>query len=127
MGQSLSFKLVLGTLSNWAKKSSDTPLTWRGGFSDSCINSSTMRLSKSSVVLLVLSAPACMMEKAFARLRKAAETSPGRGREWAFWGWRSPLVSTRSRVVKKVDRSGRRGGGLFFFSSSLMLCSTGKV
>lgn len=49
--------------------------------------------------------------------------SPGKGIEFAFWGWREPEVSTWSRAEKKVERSGRRGGGAGVVVG-LMPCST---
>ncbi len=68
------------------------------------------------------SEPCCrIVAKASARLRKVAETSPGMGNACSFW---VSEVSTWERIEKKVERSGRRGGG--WFEGCLgTLCSTG--
>lgn len=119
-----SFRLFLGTLSRSIKNVSETPLTSFGGASALSIKLCIIISSKS----LECSdswppSPPRIMLNAFAKVLYAAATSPGKGREFSFCGLRSPDVSTRSRVVKKVERSGRRGGAASGFEC-LMLCST---
>lgn len=119
-----AFKLFFGTRSSCSMNSSDTPCTSVGGCSALCIRLST-RVSSNSLWVCSDDAPLPprIISKAFARFLKAAEMSRGKGRECAFCGWRSPDVSTRSRVEKKVLRSGRRRG---CSGPSLgTLCSTG--
>lgn len=104
-------RLFFGTRSSCSMNSSGTPCTSVGGCSALCIKLSTSVSSKS----LWLSScevpePPRIISNAFAKFLKAAEMSRGRGRECVFCGCRSPDVSTRSRVEKKVLRSGRRRG-----------------
>ena len=66
-----------------------------------------------------------IVANASARLRNVAETSPGKGRACSL---EVLVVSTCSRVEKKVERSGRRGGwevSLGLVSGTL--CSTEEV
>ena len=63
-----------------------------------------------------------IVAKASARLRKVAETSPGMGNACSF---SVSEVSTWERIEKKVERSGRRGGGWLVDWAVGTLCSTG--
>ena len=106
--------------------SSLTPCTSVGGCSALCIRLSTNCSSNPSWPSSgAVPAPPRIISKALARFLYAAETSRGRGSECAFCGCREPLVSTRSRVPKKVDKSGRRRG--CSFCSAGTLCSTATI
>lgn len=119
IGQSaVFFTLLMLTLSNAAMYSSSTPSTSRGGLSAVCMRASIME-SKSSPVPPSLSLR--ITPKASARVRNAAETSPGTGTACSRVRCDSGVISVK--VEKNVDRSGRRGRDSEDVEGSSLACS----
>jgi hypothetical protein len=120
---SVGFRADLGTRSSSSKKLSGTPLSSAGGSSAFCRSTSIMLASKSLSPLLSSAGRPRIISKALASRRNAAAMFSGWGRAFALVCACGSDVSTSSSCEKKVERSGRRGGGCAL-SSGAMLCST---